>query len=160
MFWSPIFQFGQRESNEKEVKKTYMDIGNGQKFELWELEKSTNFWPVSCSSSRSSLIVSLAATSSSSNEFITCFSRILNLRIYEFFSQNFLFHFLETCKVFFSVMINSSIGIFDHKRKLLPCTKIKQRKFCEIFCRFVDWGIVKKCDELDLMLHFWNTVHQ
>ena len=33
------------------------------------------------------------------NEFISCFLRILYLRI--FFSQNFMFHFLEGCKVFF-----------------------------------------------------------
>jgi hypothetical protein len=42
------------------------------------------------------------------------------------------------------------IGIFDLIRKLLPCRKTKQRKFREKFRRFVDLGIVKTCDELDL----------
>ena len=40
--------------------------------------------------------------------------------------------------------------------KLLPCRKTKQRKFFVIFfCRFVDSGIVKKCDELNL----WHVHH-
>ena len=39
------------------------------------------------------------------------------------------------------------IGIFDFNRKLLPCGKTKQK----IMKFFVDSGIVKTCDELDLM---------
>ena len=52
------------------------------------------------------------------------FSRFLN-------SRNFMFHFLEGCKMSFSVMITIYIGIFDLKRKLLNCRKTKQREFCE-----------------------------
>ena len=52
------------------------------------------------------------------------FSWILNL---QFFSRNFMFHFLEGCKVSFSVMINSYIGIFHLNRKLLPCAKKKKK---------------------------------
>ena len=51
-----------------------------------------------------------------------------------FFSRNFMFHFLEgckACKVSFSVMINSYIGIFHLNTKLLPCRITKQRKFLE-----------------------------
>ena len=52
------------------------------------------------------------------NEFITCFSRILNLQIYDFF-----FHEILCCKASFSVMINSYDGIsfFISIEKLLPC---------------------------------------
>ena len=39
--------------------------------------------------------------------------------------------FIEGCKMSFSVMINSYMGIFDLNRKLLPCRKTKQRKFRE-----------------------------
>ena len=63
-----------------------------------------------------------------SNEFITCFSLILNLRIHEIVSQNFAFHFFEGCKMSFSVMINSYIGINHLNRKLLPCKKKKEKE--------------------------------
>ena len=65
-------------------------------------------------------------------------------------------HFLEGCKVPFSVMINSYIGILDINRKTpIPCRKTKQRKFREKKIRsFVDSGIVKICDELDLFHAF------
>jgi hypothetical protein len=46
-------------------------------------------------------------------------------------------------------MISSYIGIFDLNRKLLPCRKTEQRKFREK--KVVDSGIVKTCDELDLI---------
>ena len=72
-------------------------------------------------------IASIASTSV--NEFITCFftnPESTNLRI-------FMFHFLKGCKVTFCVMINSYIGIFYLNRKLLPCRKTKQRKFCGKF---------------------------
>ena len=49
-----------------------------------------------------------------SNKFITCFSRILNLRIFKFC-------FLECSKVYFSVRINSYIRHFFVNRKLLLC---------------------------------------
>jgi hypothetical protein len=53
--------------------------------------------------------------------------------------------------VSFSVKISIYIGIFDLDRKLLPRTKTKQRNFCEKkIRRFVDSGIVKICDGLDL----------
>ena len=38
----------------------------------------------------------------------------------------FMFHFLESCKVSFSVMINSYIGSFYLNRKLEPCQKPKK----------------------------------
>ena len=69
----------------------------------------------------------------------TCSSHVFtnfvstNLQI---FSRNFRFHFLEGWKVSFFVMITSYIGIFYLNRKLLPCWKIKQRKFCEKNRRF------------------------
>ena len=69
---------------------------------------------------------SVTNTSLTNNEFITCFSRI-----YDFFSRNFMLHFLEGSKVSFSGMIDSFIGIFDLNRKLLLCRKTKQTKFCE-----------------------------
>ena len=47
--------------------------------------------------------------------------------MYDFFLQNFMFYFLQGCKVSFSVTINSYIGIFDLNGKLLPCRKTKQR---------------------------------
>jgi hypothetical protein len=47
--------------------------------------------------------------------------------------------------VFFSVMTNIYIGIFYLNRKLLPCRKTKQSKK-----KYVDSGIMKKCDEIDL----------
>ena len=65
-----------------------------------------------------------------------------------FFHKILCFICLEGCKVSFSVMINSFIGIFDHNRKLLPCRKTEQRKFREK--NIVDSGIVKTSDELDL----------
>jgi hypothetical protein len=65
-------------------------------------------------------------------------------------SGPFMFHFLEGCKVSFSVMINSYIGMFDLSRKYLPWKKTKQRKFCEKNSRFVVSEFMKTCDELDL----------
>ena len=62
-----------------------------------------------------------------SNELITCFHESW---IYELFSRNFIFHFLEGCKVSISVIINSYIDIFYLNRKILPCLKRKQEKFC------------------------------
>ena len=47
-------------------------------------------------------------------------------------------------------MISSNIGIFDFNRKLLSYRKTKQRIFLRK--KFVDSGIVKTCDELDLNL--------
>ena len=58
------------------------------------------------------------------NEFVTCFSRILNVR---FFSWNFEFLYLEGCNVSFSVMINRYIGMFDFNRKLILCKKTKRK---------------------------------
>ena len=49
--------------------------------------------------------------------FITCFSRILNLRIYDVFSQNFMFRFRAVNCLFSIMMLNS----FDLNRELLPC---------------------------------------
>ena len=60
-------------------------------------------------------------------------------RIYEstnFFIRNCMFHFLEDCKVLFSVMENSYIGIFDLNRKLLPCKENKGKK--KAWKKFVD----------------------
>ena len=54
---------------------------------------------------------------SSNKEFITCFSRILNLRIV---FTKFLC-FIKDCRVSFSLTINRYIGIFDLNRKLVPC---------------------------------------
>ena len=66
-----------------------------------------------------------------SNEFITCFSPI-----HKIVSQNFAFHFLEGCKMPFSVMINNYIDIFHLNRKLLSC-KNKAKKFLwKNICRF------------------------
>ena len=45
----------------------------------------------------------------SNNEFITCFSRILNLRL---FWRQFMFHILEGCKLFFYVERNIYIVNF------------------------------------------------
>ena len=96
------------------------------------------------------------------NEFITCFSRILYQRIYESFKQNLMFHFLEGWKVSFSVLINSYIGIFYLKRKLLSCRITKQRNFREKNSQ-IRTAIVKTCDELDLfsmisMNSFWSIL--
>ena len=52
----------------------------------------------------------------------------------------------------FSVIVNN-IGIFDNIRKLLPRRKTK-RKFLEKNRRFVESGIVKTCDEIDLSMTF------
>ena len=70
------------------------------------------------------------------NEFITCFSRFSNLRI--FFPRNFMFHFLEGYKVSFYVMINSYIGIFDLNRKILSTLKKnKTKNFSNYFLSFI-----------------------
>ena len=89
------------------------------------------------------------------NEFITCFSRILNLPIYEFFSQNLMFHFL---KASFFIMKNSFIGISIDNFSLVE--KQNEKKIVKKNCRFVDSGIVKTCNELarPLMKIFtWNS---
>ena len=57
-------------------------------------------------------------------EFITCFSRILNLRI--FFTEFYVSFFRGLQSVSFCY-----IGIFELNRKLLPCRKTKQRKIRE-----------------------------
>ena len=51
----------------------------------------------------------------------------------------------------FSVIVNN-IGIFDNVRKRLPRRKTK-RKILEKNRRFVESGIVKTCDEIDLSEH-------
>jgi hypothetical protein len=61
-----------------------------------------------------------------------------------------MFHFLEGYKVSFSVMINSSIGFFDLNRKPFVYLAEKQNKENFVKKKFVDSGIVKTCDELDL----------
>ena len=75
--------------------------------------------------------------------------------IYELFSRNFKFRFLEGCQVSFSVMMNSYVVIwsviFDRN---LPWRKTKKENFVKKIHRFVDSGIVKTCDELDLSLVF------
>ena len=80
------------------------------------------------SSWQSSSVPLLLCSTSTINEFITCFYESW---IYEFSSRNFMFHFLEGCKVSFFVMINSYTywHFFYLKRKILPCRKTKQRKF-------------------------------
>ena len=62
-------------------------------------------------------------------------------------------HFLEGCKVPFPIVIKQLLMLesFISKEKILPCKKTKQTKFREIYFRsFVDTGIVKICDELNL----------
>ena len=83
--------------------------------------------PVALRGSTANLLLGSPPTN---DEFITCFHESW---IYEFFSQNFHFHFIEGSRVSFSVMY---IGIFDLNRKLLPCRKTKQRQFHEKFRRF------------------------
>ena len=94
------------------------------------------------------VIVSIAK--STINEFITCFLQILNLRIVftKFYLSLFIFRGMQN--VFFCYDKQFYNGILDRNRKLLSCIQTKQTKFCEIF--FVDSGIVKTCDELDLFL--------
>ena len=80
---------------------------------------------------------SSSSEASSSSSLLTSSSHVFHESgIYEFFSRNSMFHFLEGCKVSFSVMINSYISIFDLNRKLLPCRKITQRNFPEKNRRF------------------------
>ena len=99
-----------------------------------------NWFEFACPLELTTLI--LCKPFSNLNLFIICFSRILNLRIHEKFSRNFMFRFLEGFKVSFSVMINSYIGIYivENKTKKIWWKKI------------VDSEIVKTCDELDLNL--------
>ena len=82
---------------------------------------------------------------SSNKEFITCFSRILNLRF--FFHKILCSIFRGLQCVLFCYDKQLYIGIFYLNRKILPCRKTKQIKFCEK--KIVDSGIVKTCDELD-----------
>ena len=115
-----------------DVNKNYID--NGQKFELWELKKAQIFDLFHVRHQGVHWLYlwqpHLRLVTSSSH----VFPRILNLRIYEFFSQNFIFYFLETCKVsFFCYDKQFYRHFWSQKTKILPCTKIKQRKFREIF---------------------------
>ena len=77
------------------------------------------------------------------------FSPILNLRI---FSRNLIFHFCRGVQAVFFRYDKQLYRHFDINRKLQPCRKTNQRKFREKNLRFVDSGLVKTCDELDLRL--------
>ena len=72
------------------------------------------------------------------HEFITCFSRILNLRIYEYFSKKCYVSFLRWLQSVFFCYVKQ---VYRHFWFLH-----------EHFCTFIDSGIVKTCDELDLSL--------
>ena len=62
----------------------------------------------------------------------------------QFFLQNYMVRFLEGCKMSFNVMINCCSGIFEN---FYLVEKQNKENFME---KFVDSGIVKTCDELDL----------
>ena len=69
------------------------------------------------------------------NTFVTCswhFSRILNLRIHDFYYANYIFCLKELQSVCFCEK-NSFTNIFDLNRKNLPCFKRKQEKWIRRF---------------------------